>query len=58
MRMKNLLDKLNYKGQKRISIINAEETLYYSISSELKDVIIDDGKLIQRYPYEIHNDIC
>ena len=49
--MKNLLEKLNYKGQKRISIINAEETFILSISSELKDVIID-GKIDPRYPYE------
>jgi len=49
--MKNLLDKLNYKGQKRISIINAEETFMLSISSELKDVIID-RKIDPRYPYE------
>jgi hypothetical protein len=49
--MKNLLDKLNYKGQKRISIINAEETFILSISAELKDVIID-RKIDPRYPYE------
>jgi hypothetical protein len=49
--MKNLLDKLNYKEQKRISIINAEETFMLSISSELKDVIID-RKIDPRYPYE------
>jgi hypothetical protein len=49
--MRNLLDKLNYKGQKRISVINAEETFIVSISSELKDVIIDQ-KIDPRYPYE------
>lgn len=49
--MKNLLDKLNYKGQKRISVINAEETFIHSISSELKDVIIDQ-KIDPRYPYQ------
>jgi hypothetical protein len=49
--MKNLLDKLNYKGQKRISVINAEETFIRSISSELKDVIIDQ-KIDPRYPYQ------
>ena len=49
--MKNLLDKLNYKGQKRISVINAEETFVHSISSELKDVIID-RKIDPRYPYQ------
>ncbi len=49
--MKNLTDKLNYKGQQRISIINAEETFINSISSELKDVTIDQ-KIDPRYPYE------
>src|SRR5450759_2890227 len=49
--MKNLTDKLNYKGQKRISIINAEETFINSISMELKDVTIDQ-KIDPRYPYE------
>jgi hypothetical protein len=49
--MKNLLAKLNYKGQKRISVINAEEKFILLISSELKDVIIDQ-KIDPRYPYE------
>ena len=49
--MNNLLDKLNYKGQKRISVINAEGTFVHSIFSELKDVIIDQ-KIDPRYPYE------
>ena len=49
--MKSLLTKLNYKGQKRISIINAEESFIHSISDELKDVIIDQ-EIDPRYPYE------
>jgi hypothetical protein len=49
--MKNLLDKLNYKGQKRISVINAEELFIHSISADLRDVIIDQ-KIDPRYPYE------
>lgn len=49
--MKNLLDKLNYKGQKRISVINAEESLIHSICMEIKDVVIDQ-KIDPRYPYE------
>jgi hypothetical protein len=49
--MKNLLEKLNYKGQKRISVINAEESFLNSISSDLKDVTIDK-KIDPRYPYE------
>lgn len=49
--MKSLLDKLNYKGQKRIAIINPEENFLLSISGELKDIIID--RIIDpRYPYE------
>jgi hypothetical protein len=49
--MKNLLSKLNYKGQKRISVINAEETFISSISDELTGVVID-RKIDPRYPYE------
>jgi hypothetical protein len=49
--MKNLLEKLNYKGQKRISIINADDSFIQSVSPELKDVIIDQ-KIDPRYPYE------
>jgi hypothetical protein len=49
--MKNLLEKLNYKGQKRISVINAEESFLNSISSDLKDVTVDK-KIDPRYPYE------
>ena len=49
--MKNLLDKLNYKGQKRISVLNAEEDFINSISTDLNNVIIDQ-KIDPRYPYE------
>lgn len=49
--MNNLLGKLNYKGQKRISIINAEEKFINSIASDLNNVIIDQ-KIDPRYPYE------
>ncbi len=49
--MKNLLDKLNYKGQKRISLLNAEETFFHALSKELKDIQIDK-EIDQRYPYE------
>jgi hypothetical protein len=49
--MKNLLEKLNYKGQKRISIINAEESFLNTISSDLVDVTVDK-KIDPRYPYE------
>ncbi|HEX7494368.1 MAG TPA: hypothetical protein VF346_09110 [Bacteroidales bacterium] len=49
--MKSLLDKLNYKGQKRISIINAEESFIQSMSHELNNVIIDK-EIDPRYPYD------
>jgi hypothetical protein len=49
--MKNLLDKLNYKGQKRILVINAEEKFIDSVSKDLKEVIIDQ-KIDPRYPYQ------
>lgn len=49
--MKNLLAKLNYKGQKRISVINAEEAFIQSIYSEVNDMVIDQ-KIDPRYPYE------
>jgi len=49
--MKTILDKLNYKGQKRISIINAEKDFINSLTSELKDLTIDQ-KIDPRYPYE------
>jgi hypothetical protein len=48
--MQNLLEKLNYRGQKRISIINAVDSFINGLSSELKDVIIDE-KIDPRYPY-------
>jgi hypothetical protein len=49
--MKNLVEKLNYKGQKRIAVLNAEKVFIRSISDDLKDVIIDE-KIDPRYPYE------
>ena len=49
--MKNLLGKLNYKGQERIAVINAEESFIISLSIELKDVKIDK-KIDSRYPYD------
>jgi hypothetical protein len=48
--MKNLLIKFNYKGQKRIALINAAEDFRTSLSNELKDVIIDH-KIDPRFPY-------
>jgi hypothetical protein len=49
--MTKLLDKLNYKGQNRIAVINAEPKYYRIISKELKNVQVDT-EIDQRYPYE------
>ncbi len=49
--MKVLLKKLNYKEQKRIVVINAEDKFFKAVSKELKD-IITDSEIDQRCPYE------
>ena len=49
--MTDLLKKLNYKGSKRIAVINPEEDFLKAISDELKDVITDN-EIDQRYPYD------
>jgi hypothetical protein len=49
--MNHLLEKLNYKGQNRIALINAEDYAFHALSENLKDVIID-RKIDPRYPYE------
>jgi hypothetical protein len=49
--MKSLLEKLNYKGQKRIVVINAEENFKLAPLQELKDIQIDN-KIDPRYPYD------
>ena len=46
----NLLSKLNFKGQDRIAILNAEETFLNSLADELKNVVIDTVT-DPRYPY-------
>jgi hypothetical protein len=48
--MKKLIEKLNYKGQDRIALINSEEYFYNSFSEELKNVTID-REIDPRYPY-------
>ena len=48
--MRNLLEKLNYKGHRRIAILNAEESFILELSDELKDVIIDK-EIDLRCPY-------
>jgi hypothetical protein len=50
--MQNLLDKLNYKDQRRIAILNSEENFFNIISKLLKDVIIDKA-IDPRCPYEL-----
>jgi hypothetical protein len=49
--MKELLTKLNYKGYRRIAVINAEEKKFRAVAKELKDVITDND-IDQRCPYE------
>jgi hypothetical protein len=49
--MKDLLKKLNYKGNKRIAIINAEDFFLAELIKELNDIIID-REIDQRCPYE------
>jgi hypothetical protein len=49
--MKELLNKLNYKAQLRIAVINAEQSFYKAVARELKGVITDDD-IDQRCPYE------
>lgn len=48
--MQTLIEKLNYKGQRRIALLNAGEDFYKLISDDLKDVIID-REIDQRCPY-------
>jgi hypothetical protein len=48
--MSTLLTKLNFKGQKRIAIINAEEKILELISKETDEVTID-REIDPRYPY-------
>jgi hypothetical protein len=49
--MKELLYKLNYKGQPRIAVMNAEEPFFYAVTKELEGVITDK-EIDQRCPYE------
>jgi hypothetical protein len=47
----NLLEKLQYKGQERIAIINADENFLIPIADELKNVVIDK-EIDPRYAYD------
>jgi hypothetical protein len=49
--MKTLLGKLNYKGHKRIAVINAENNFKIAPHKELKDVQVDN-EIDPRYPYD------
>lgn len=49
--MRKLLEKLNYKGQNRIAVINAEESFYIQLSDELRDVQVDQ-EIDPRFPYD------
>ena len=48
--MQNLIEKLNYKGQDRIALINSEESFASSLSNDLIGVTIDK-EIDPRYPY-------
>jgi hypothetical protein len=49
--MKKMVEKLNYKGQERIAVINAEESIETLLSEELGDVKID-REIDPRFPYD------
>jgi hypothetical protein len=49
--MDNLLKKLNYKGPKRIAVINADDNFLNALSKEFSDVLVD-AEIDQRFPYE------
>lgn len=51
MLMKTLLEKLNYKNQPRIAVINPDNCPDLVKEPELKDVKIDT-EIDQRYPYQ------
>ncbi len=49
--MMSLLEKLNYKGQERIAIINAGQDFYNLFLNENKTILID-REIDPRYPYD------
>ncbi len=49
--MDDLLKKLNFKDQKRIAVVNAEDDFFISLKNNLPDVVID-SEIDPRYPYE------
>ncbi|MCU0473052.1 MAG: hypothetical protein MUC93_06760 [Bacteroidales bacterium] len=49
--MKELLSRLNYKGNRRVAVLNSEENFFRAVSKELQGVITDH-EIDQRCPYE------
>jgi hypothetical protein len=49
--MKKLLEKLNYRGNKRIAVLNSEENFISSLSMELSELTID-SQIDPRFPYD------
>jgi hypothetical protein len=49
--MRPLLEKLNYKGQQRIAVLNAEKNFKMAPMKEIKDIRIDT-EIDPRYPYD------
>jgi hypothetical protein len=48
--MNRLLEKLNYKGQQRIALLNAENSFLDTVTSDLGNIIIDK-EIDPRCPY-------
>jgi len=49
--MKKLLEKLNYKGNNRIAVLNSEESFITSLSKEISELTIDRA-IDPRFPYD------
>jgi hypothetical protein len=49
--MVDLIKKLNYKGQGRIAVVNANDKFHEYLAAELKGIQID-RTIDQRFPYE------
>ena len=49
--MKKLLEKLNYKGNNRIAVLNSEDGFIASLSLEISELVID-RVIDPRFPYD------
>jgi hypothetical protein len=49
--MNKLLEKLNYKGNNRIAVLNSEESFIASLSIEVNELTID-REIDPRFPYD------